>query len=80
MKLYKQKTAVLVVALGLMAAATAQDQATPENQEQPQAQPEQTSESTETIGDRPVPATGNSRFEPSEEVSEDLSISFPADI
>ena len=80
MKLYQQKTAALVLALGLMAATTAQDQATPENQEQPQAQPEQTSESTETIDDRPVSGAGNSRFEPSEEVSEDLSISFPADI
>jgi len=76
------KAFTILLAMTLMAAATAQDQAPTENQkqEQPQTQQESADEATETIGDKPVSGTGNSRFEPSEEVSEDLSISFPADI
>lgn len=80
-----QKALLFSVAL-IAAAAMAQDQDAPEAGQQPaeplaQAQEqEQQQNAAETADDRPLTGNSGSRFEPSEEVSEDLSISFPADI
>lgn len=66
-------------------AALAQEQASvPASQasqdEQPQASQTTNDKRSDTIGERVATGNSNVPFVPSEEVSEDLSISFPADI
>ena len=75
-----------VIVAGMSAAqkqvtAKAPAQETPKTQQtaEPKAGPAP-QETTENIDQRPLRGNSGSRFEPSEEVSEDLSISFPADI